>query len=79
MSMLFHFTKLRLSNAKCNGSRVKSIKNVKFKFQLPSMFVFLVFAKVVLLKVVHPLKTYQHTENCSVKSCIRYKLLQEQI
>jgi hypothetical protein len=40
-----------------------SIKqNVNFKFQLSAMFVFLVFRKVVLLIVVHPLNTYRNTK-----------------
>jgi hypothetical protein len=39
MSMIFHFTELRLS--KCNGSRKDSVKlNVNLKFQ-PSTFLFL--------------------------------------
>jgi hypothetical protein len=33
---------------------------VNFNFQPPAMFVF--FFKAVFLKVVHPLKIYQHTK-----------------
>jgi hypothetical protein len=59
--MIFHCTKFRLSN--CNSSRVVSIKkNVSFKFQSPVMFVFLVFTKQVLVKVVHPLMMFQNTK-----------------
>jgi hypothetical protein len=38
------------------------LQDVDFKFQPPAMFPFSVFpAKVVTLKVVHPLKIYQNT------------------
>jgi hypothetical protein len=61
MSIIFNFVKLL--SPKCNGSWVVSIKqDVSFKFQPPVMFVFLFSAKVVLLKVVHPQKIYQHTK-----------------
>jgi hypothetical protein len=49
MYMSFHCTKLHLS--KCNSSLVVSIKqNVNFKFQLPAMFLFVVFRKNGLIK-----------------------------
>jgi hypothetical protein len=36
---------------------------MKFNFQLPSTFVlFFFFAKIVSVKVVHPLKIYQHAQ-----------------
>jgi hypothetical protein len=38
------------------------LQNVNFKFQPSTMFLFFAFAKVVLLKVVHPLKIYQNTK-----------------
>jgi hypothetical protein len=44
MSMIFHYTELHLP--KCNASGVAFIKwNVNFNFQLPMMFIFLVFSK----------------------------------
>jgi hypothetical protein len=59
--MLFHRTKLRLP--KGNRSSVMFIKlNVNFKFHLPAMFVFLVFHKSSLTKVVHVLNIYQNTK-----------------
>jgi hypothetical protein len=52
MSMIFYYTKLHLTN--CNGPWVVSVKqNTNFNFQP---------AKMVSLKVVHPLKIYQHTK-----------------
>jgi hypothetical protein len=61
MSMNFYHTILHLS--KCNSPWVVSIKkNVNFNLQPHAMFVFLVFSQVVLLKVIHPLKIYQHTK-----------------
>jgi hypothetical protein len=49
MSMSFYFTKLLLS--KCNVSRVVSIKqNINFKFQLPAMFILLIFCIIGLIK-----------------------------
>jgi hypothetical protein len=55
MSMIFQCTELHLP--KCNGSWVLSIKqNVNFNFELPAMFVFFVFRKSSLIKVVHRLK-----------------------
>jgi hypothetical protein len=62
MSTIVHCKKRRLS--KCNGSWVVAIKQtVNFKYQPPTMFVFFLFyAKIVLLKVVHPLNTYQNTK-----------------
>jgi hypothetical protein len=59
MSMISYYTKVHLS--KCNGSRVASTKqNMNFNIQTAAMFVFL--TKIVLLKVVHPLKIYQYTK-----------------
>jgi hypothetical protein len=61
MSMVSYYTKVHLS--KCNGSRVVSIKqNTNFNIQTAAMFVFFDFDKMVELKVVHPLKVYQHTK-----------------
>jgi hypothetical protein len=65
MSRIFHCAKLHLT--KCNGSWILSIKySVNFNFQPPAIFVFFIFllfaAKVVLLKVVYPLKICQHTK-----------------
>jgi hypothetical protein len=34
---------------------------MNFNIQLAAMFVFFVFEKMVLLKVVHPLKIYEYT------------------
>jgi hypothetical protein len=57
MSMISYYTKVHLS--KCNGSWVVSTKqNTNFNIQTAAMFVFFVFGKMVLLKVVHPLKIY---------------------
>jgi hypothetical protein len=62
ISMIFYYTKLHLTN--CNGPWVFSIKqNMNFNFQPAATFIFVVFdKKMVLLKVVHPLKIYQHTK-----------------
>jgi hypothetical protein len=35
---------------------------MNFNIQTAAMFVFFVFEKMVLLKVVHPLKIYQYTK-----------------
>jgi hypothetical protein len=62
MSTIFDCTKLLLSDNKCDGLSVASIKqNVNFKIEPPSMFLFFYFAKVILLKNFLPLKIYQHT------------------
>jgi hypothetical protein len=53
ISRIFYFTILHSS--KCNSVSVK--QNINFNFQPPSTLVFL-----VLLKIVHHLKIYQHTE-----------------
>jgi hypothetical protein len=46
MSMIFHCTRLRLSNCKCKGSwGISTKQNVNFKFQLRPMFLFLVSRK----------------------------------
>jgi hypothetical protein len=60
--MIFYYTKLHLTN--CNGPWVVSIKqNINFNFQEAASFIFfLFFIKMVLLKVVHPLKIYQYTK-----------------
>jgi hypothetical protein len=59
MSNTFHCTKLRLS--KCTDSWVDAVKkNADFNYEPPSMFVFLVFRKIVSLKVILPLKGYQN-------------------
>jgi hypothetical protein len=56
-----HCTKLPLS--KYNGSWVVSMKlKANFSFQPRAMFVFLDFIKMILLKVVYPLKIYQYTK-----------------
>jgi hypothetical protein len=61
LSMIFYYTKVHLS--KCNSSRVVSTKQtMNFNIQLTAMFVFFVFNKNVLLKVVHPLKISQKTK-----------------
>jgi hypothetical protein len=61
MSMVFHCTVLCLS--KCSGSWVVSLKqNVHFNFQPSAMIIFLVVAKVIVLKVVRPLKICQYTK-----------------
>jgi hypothetical protein len=58
---LIGMTKVHLS--KCNGSRVVSTKqNMNFNIQTAVIFVFLFLTKIVLLKVLHPLKTYQYTK-----------------
>jgi hypothetical protein len=59
MSMISYHTKVHLF--KCNGSWVVSTKQtINFNIQTAAMFVFLAFDKMVLLKVVHPLKIYQY-------------------
>jgi hypothetical protein len=61
MSMISYYTKVHLS--KCNGSRVVSTKRtINFNIQTAAMFVFLFLTKMVLLKVVHPLKVYQYSK-----------------
>jgi hypothetical protein len=61
MSMISYYTKVHLS--KCNGSLVVSAEQtVNFSIQTAAMFVFFSLIKVVLLKVVHPLKIYQYTK-----------------
>jgi hypothetical protein len=37
-------------------------KTMNFNIQTAAMFVFFVLTKMVLLKVVHPLKIYQYTK-----------------
>jgi hypothetical protein len=59
-SMICYYTKVYLS--KCNGSWGVSMKQTMNFFQLAAMFVFLFLTKIVLLKVVHPLKIYQYTK-----------------
>jgi hypothetical protein len=55
MSIIFHCTKLRLS--KWNGSWVVSIKqNVNFKFQLHTVFTFMVSCKICLIKICQQTK-----------------------
>jgi hypothetical protein len=59
--MISYETKVHLS--KCNGSWVVSTKQtMNFNIQLASMFVFFVFDKNGLIKIVHPLKIYQYTK-----------------
>jgi hypothetical protein len=60
--MTSYYTKIHMS--KCNGPWVVSTeKNMNFHIQTAAMFVFFLFlTKMVLLKVVHPLKIYQHTK-----------------
>jgi hypothetical protein len=61
MSMISYYTKVHLS--KCNGSRVVSTEQtMNLHIQTTAMFVFLFLTKMVLLKVVHPLKIYQYTK-----------------
>jgi hypothetical protein len=58
--MISYYTKVHLS--KCNGSWVVSKKqNMNFNIQTAAMFVFFL-TKMILLKVVHPLKVYQYTK-----------------
>jgi hypothetical protein len=60
MSMISYYTKVHLS--KCNSSWVVSTKqNTNFNIQTPCSY-FLFLTKMVLLKVVHPLKIYQYTK-----------------
>jgi hypothetical protein len=55
MSMISYSTEVHLS--KCNSSWVVSTKQTpNFNIQTAAMFVFFVLTKMVLLKVVHPLK-----------------------
>jgi hypothetical protein len=57
--MISYYTKVHLS--KCNVSWVVSRKQtMNFNIQTAAMFVFL--TKMVLLKVVHPLKIYHYTK-----------------
>jgi hypothetical protein len=58
MFMTYYNTKVHLS--KCNGSRVVSTKQtMNFSFKLPPCpYIFLFFTKMVILKVVNPLKFY---------------------
>jgi hypothetical protein len=59
--MISYYTKVHLS--KRNGSWVVSTKQtMNFNIQLAFMFVFFVFDKMALLKVVNPLKIYQYTK-----------------
>jgi hypothetical protein len=59
--MTSYYTKVHLS--KCNGSWVVSAKQtMNFNIQTAAIFVFLFLTKMVLLKVVHPLKIYQYTK-----------------
>jgi hypothetical protein len=61
MPMISYNTKVHLS--KCNGSWVVSTKQImNFNIQTAAMFVFLFLTKMVLIKVVHPLKIYQYTK-----------------
>jgi hypothetical protein len=61
MPKISYYTKVHLS--KCNGSWVVSTKQtMNFNIQTAAMFVFLFLTKMVLLKVVHPLKIYQYTK-----------------
>jgi hypothetical protein len=61
MSTIFYCTEFHSS--KCNISQVVSIKqNTNFNFQAPPCSYFWVFAKIILLIVVQPLKFYQHTK-----------------
>jgi hypothetical protein len=71
MSVTFYCAKLHLS--KCDGLRAVSVKqNMNFNVQPTATFVLLVFHKKVLFKVVHSLKTYQHTKDFMV-SCFLVK------
>jgi hypothetical protein len=55
--MISYYTKVHLS--KCKGSWVVSTKQtMNFNIQTAAMFVFLFLTKMVLLKVVHPLKKF---------------------
>jgi hypothetical protein len=59
--MISYYTKVHLS--KCNGSWVVSTKqSMNFNIQTAAMFIFLFLTKMILLKVVHPLKIYQYTK-----------------
>jgi hypothetical protein len=59
--MISYYTKVHLS--KCNGSWVVSTQQtMNFNIQTAAMCVFLFLTKMVLLKVVHPLKIYQYTK-----------------
>jgi hypothetical protein len=59
--MIAYFSEVQLS--KCNGSWVVSTKQtMNFKIQTAAMFVFFVFDKNGLLKVIHCLKIYQYTK-----------------
>jgi hypothetical protein len=61
MSMISYRTKVHLS--KCNGSWVVSTKlTMNFNIQMAAMFVFFVFDKNGLIKIVYPLKIYQYTK-----------------
>jgi hypothetical protein len=59
--MISYYTKVHLS--KYNGSWVVSTKqNMNFNIQAAAIFVYFILTKMVLLKVVHPLKIYQYTQ-----------------
>jgi hypothetical protein len=59
--MISYYSKVYLS--KCNGSwGVSTKQTMNFNIQTAAMFVFLVFDKNGLLKVVHPLNIDQYTK-----------------
>jgi hypothetical protein len=62
MSMISYYSTVHLS--KYNGSWVVSTKQtMNINIQTAAMFVFFLFlTKIILLKVVHPLKIYQYTK-----------------
>jgi hypothetical protein len=61
MSMISYYTKVNLS--KCNGSWVVSTKQtMNFNIQTAAISCILFLTKMVLLKVVHPLKIHQYTK-----------------
>jgi hypothetical protein len=62
MFMIFYWTKLNLSNTKCNGLSVIFKYNVNFNFLPPSTFIYFfnIFEEMVLMKVVYNLKICQH-------------------
>jgi hypothetical protein len=61
MSTSSYYTEVHLS--KCNGSWVVSTEQtMNFNIQTAIMIYFLFLKKMVLLKVVHPLKIYQYTK-----------------
>jgi hypothetical protein len=70
MSIIFHCTKLRLS--KWNGSWVVSIKqNVNFKFQLHTVFTFLVFCKMCLIKIWKSVSKQNFMVPCSQEQVLQ--------